>query len=891
MKQVTQSPQDQVSPDAALDRHLPLRWEWVAFAVVIALAILTRFADLESRVMSYDESLHTYYSWLLAEGRGFQHTPLMHGPLQFHLVAASYALFGDLDAVARLPAALSGVLAVGLLWYFRRWLGKAGALSAAALMLVSPFMLYYARYVRNEAFVVVEALLMFMAVFRYVETRQSRWLYLLAAALALHVSTKETFFIYTAQLLVFLIVALGWQLIRKPWRSTALRTGFFVGLGASALGGLVTLMAVFGERSSGAELAVGEIAAPLDPTMPVFAGAFSSPLVSMGLLLGVAGVILLGATLILGFGRRLRTEFSYLDLLVVIGSLTLPLVSSFPAYLVGWDPLAYSDPQSVMKTGAAVIGLLVISAVIGVLWDWRRWLICLGIFAAIFVPLHTTMFTNPTGLLSGLVGSLGYWLVQHGVERGSQPLYYYMLVQLPVYEFLPALGALVAGVLAAAGVRSSSKSTDDASGTVFPVPAFLAYWSLTSVLAYSFAGERMPWLTVHIALPMILLTGWGIGLLIDSIAWRKVAQARGWLVLLGVGLLVLALPNTLRYLLGSPAPFSGAEMAQLQSTIGLLVSLGVTLGAIVLLAFSMQGWKWSEVGRLALAGFISLLFLLTIRASFRAAYIQPDDATEYLVYAHSAPAVKVVLEQVDDLSRRISDGNAIDVAYDDDVSWPYTWYLRNFPNVHYYGPNPTRDLLNYPVIIAGDSNWAKIEPLLGDRYSSMEYIRMWWPMQEYFGLTSQRLLDGLRSPEGRKALWDIWFYRDYTGYGNLKGIDYSLKNWNPSDRMKLFIRKDVVGQVWDYGAGPSELEPATFVDPYEQGMTRLASDAVLGFTGTSVGQYNRPRWRRRCARWQSLRGGQRQSPDPAPGLLGRGASCVGDFRGRGCHRSTGRIFQ
>ena len=72
------------------------------------------FYDLEARVMSHDESLHTYYSWELFKGRGFQHTPLMHGPLQFHLVALSYFLFGDSDSSARVPAALSGALAVGM---------------------------------------------------------------------------------------------------------------------------------------------------------------------------------------------------------------------------------------------------------------------------------------------------------------------------------------------------------------------------------------------------------------------------------------------------------------------------------------------------------------------------------------------------------------------------------------------------------------------------------------------------------------------------------------------------------------------------------------------------------------------------------------------------------
>ncbi len=53
------------------------------FILIILLAILTRFYDLESRVMSHDENTHVYYSWRLFKGEGFMHDPLMHGPLQF----------------------------------------------------------------------------------------------------------------------------------------------------------------------------------------------------------------------------------------------------------------------------------------------------------------------------------------------------------------------------------------------------------------------------------------------------------------------------------------------------------------------------------------------------------------------------------------------------------------------------------------------------------------------------------------------------------------------------------------------------------------------------------------------------------------------------------------
>src|SRR5574342_269556 len=61
--------------------------EIVIFAGIMLLAVITRFYNLGVRVMSHDESLHTYFSWLLYRGQGYQHSPMMHGPLQFHLIA------------------------------------------------------------------------------------------------------------------------------------------------------------------------------------------------------------------------------------------------------------------------------------------------------------------------------------------------------------------------------------------------------------------------------------------------------------------------------------------------------------------------------------------------------------------------------------------------------------------------------------------------------------------------------------------------------------------------------------------------------------------------------------------------------------------------------------
>jgi uncharacterized protein (TIGR03663 family) len=825
--------------ESPLERLLGLRirlnTEVIVFTVLIILAILTRFYNLGARTMSHDETTHVYFSWQYEQGKGYQHDPLSHGPLQFHLIALSYFLLGANDASARVPAAVFGVLAVGMVWLFRRWLGRRGTWVAAALMLVSPFMLYYSRYARNEAFVVVEALLMMWACFRYLETRQAKWLYILTAALALQYATKETAFIYVAEILIFFAGVFVYETIKKPWDQAVHRIWFIAGVIAAALGGSVATLSFLSQRTSAGE------APDVGP----------SPLIGLGMLLAVIGLVLILAALFMNFGRRLRTEFPSLDILIITLTMTLPQVGALPAQALGWNPLTYDDPAILSRTISVVIALSIVAAGLGLVWDWRRWTIAAGVFLAIFIPLYTSLFTYPFGFFTGLVASLGYWLVQQGVQRGSQPLYYYVLIQIPFYEFLPAIGSLMAGwiglkALVSPPTDAGSRSTADETGQeakMSPnlVIVYFGYWALLSIAAYSYAGERMPWLTVHIALPMILLAGWAIGRKLDSIEWSQVLSERGALLGLLGFLALIGLARAVGYLLGSPTPFQGAELDQLETTTGLITSAAVGIGAGVAVYLLGRQWKIGQLGNLAGIVVLAVLFVVTVRTSFRASYVNYDNAEEFLVYAHGAPGPKLALQEIEELSRRTTGGLNMDIGYDNETLYPYWWYLRDFPNAHYFADSPGHDLQNYPLVLAGGGNWAKVEPILRDRYYMLEYTRLWWPMQDYFDLTWERVWGAISSPGYRAALWDMWFNRDYTAYGQMVGHSFALRDWDPSEKMRLYIRKDVAATIWQYGIAPTALEPVTFEDPYASKMVTLEADTVIGQTGTEPGQFSHPR--------------------------------------------------
>jgi DNA-binding beta-propeller fold protein YncE len=86
----------------------------------------------------------------------------------------------------------------------------------------------------------------------------------------------------------------------------------------------------------------------------------------------------------------------------------------------------------------------------------------------------------------------------------------------------------------------------------------------------------------------------------------------------------------------------------------------------------------------------------------------------------------------------------------------------------------------------------------------------------------------------RAALFNIWLNRDFTLYAQILEKDLGLENWSPSDHMRLYIRKDVSAQLWDYGA-PSDIE--VIADPYEGKQISLSPDTVIG----SPSSLNSPR--------------------------------------------------
>lgn len=373
-----------------------ISWETVIWAVIILVGIITRFYDLGTKPMHHDESMHAFYGWKLYMGDGYSYNPMLHGPFLFHTNALIYFLFGATDYTARIMPAFYGMITICIMWFYKPYLGKIGAMVAAFLIAVSPTFMYQARYIRNDIYIAGDTLMIVLGLLRYFDTRKPGWLFLAAVGLALSWATKEVTYITLAIFGSFFFFRWIWEY------------------------SLRNVPDKFAEENK------------------VF-GAVEYWLTKKGKWVFINAFILFFAI----------HAFFYFN-----------------------------------KQGGV------------------------------------SFWQNLKGVWDGYTWALTYWLGQHGVERGSQPMYFYALL-IPFYEMVSVLFMLIASGYYL--YKEEKRSL---------VNVFLIYWWIMALLIYSWAGERMPWLALHPLTPMTLLAGKFIADIFERKDW-------GWKRTAGIAAFVI----------------------------------------------------------------------------------------------------------------------------------------------------------------------------------------------------------------------------------------------------------------------------------------------------------------------------------------------------------------
>jgi len=323
------------------------------------------------------------------------------------------------------------------------------------------------------------------------------------------------------------------------------------------------------------------------------------------------------------------------------------------------------------------------------------------------------------------------------VARGDQPWYYYFML-IPLYEQI----GLVFGCIGL--VRSLLRPTR--------FRLFVAYWFLGNVVLYTWAAEKMPWLMIHMTMPLMLLAAIGL----QPIVLKLFEVVKGWRMVL----------LTRQVKVRSDSSGLPTSTPRPRSSMGGGMVIGSSIFGAIVAVFTL---------------------VLTLQNMFQVVYVHAADAPhEMMIYVQTTPDVNTVKAKIDQLDLKMYGGkHQIPIAVMNDATWPFAWYLRDYTYACFSSPStqcsPT---VHWPIIIAGGDNLPSVEAQYGRKYVYHQYeMRSQWDQ-------------GYMPPPCIGTLANPCEPQQYTGVGPLPWLSYGNNPPHPGQFNLGLIAKNVWQWWW-----------------------------------------------------------------------------------------------
>ncbi|NLN92499.1 MAG: TIGR03663 family protein [Candidatus Hydrogenedens sp.] len=209
-------------------------WALSAFIVILIIAALFRFPQLDRRPLHGDEANQAVKTGALYDRGFYEYDPFEHhGPTLYYMELPFLWLSGAGDFADstiipyRLLIVFGGMILIALLWFLRDLIGTKAVLWAALLMAVSHGMVYYSRYYVQEMLLICFVQAAFSFGWLYFKKPTILRAILFGIALGLIHATKETCILMVFSALVAMAVCL-WLYRRSVSQSfSEMARGFF----------------------------------------------------------------------------------------------------------------------------------------------------------------------------------------------------------------------------------------------------------------------------------------------------------------------------------------------------------------------------------------------------------------------------------------------------------------------------------------------------------------------------------------------------------------------------------------------------------------------------------------------------------------------------------------
>lgn len=464
---------DETNGGVEISERAFLAWSIAVMAVAVALRVYL----LEMKPLHHDEGVNGFFFTKLFRENSYQYDPgNYHGPSLYYLTLPFANALGLTTLALRLTTVLFGTATVWLALLLRRYIGTLGALSAAALIAVSPGAVYLSRYYIHESLFVFFTLAGIVAALRYYDGAREGQRYDMLAGM-----------VGTAAAIALVILALTLALNQaafSAWMISVLKLSMMAAL-------VVTIAAL--QIYAGAR-AIYLILAFISTAL-LFATketAFIS-----------AGVVLLASLLAHGFVKIRKDSDSSNNRKAKNarrsgGQTSLDEAKS----QFSWRrQMQEGGSQSSLDETLAVNRLsrpaqFALALFIGA-----------GIFLFLNIALYSSFFSNVSGVADSLK-TFAIW-----TETGKSDFHRKGFTTYLGWLWQEEAALLALGALGACFAVWRARRKDR-------FPLFAAAWAFGILAAYSLVPYKTPWLALNFIVPLAITSGYAI----DVIGRRRLAS-------------------------------------------------------------------------------------------------------------------------------------------------------------------------------------------------------------------------------------------------------------------------------------------------------------------------------------------------------------------------------
>jgi|GEM_PF-4172883 len=684
-------------------------------------------------------------------------------------------LAGVNDYTSRLIPGLLGIVLVLSPWFFRPVLGRLGAILCSLGLLISPTVLYVSRFQRHDIYLILATFGIVLGILRYIRTEDKTWFYVFMLSLSAGWTLLEVNYINIFIFVMFLVFYLGVEFLsrRTITKAPAPKTSLMTSLKnqirdpqtSSFLVSHVLVSFIF-------FFAILNFSLPNTEAPSFLSSAFTGKFPLLGiaslqvsfapgalLISMIAGVLVtIALTLLIGTFVWIKQEkqafqsspllvkltgilgnpeifytgilLFFIPILILYTTLFSNPVGFLQAIPIPWETrtsLGYWLAQQHVQRGdqpwSYYPSLMLPYEILFVLFA----LITVGKTAFnlgirklkegwVFLSVFTFSFLIFEG--ENLKRYLAYSAQKAANVLEKESLLSVRAETLYGLFVIFSMFVLIFGTSYLVGYLKAKKLKQLPAVPTTTLPyfeeIFVISWTAMILLIMSWAGEKMPWLNMHIAAPTVILATYSLR---DMIKQLLPVIKKFYLSIFLIGIS------------GFYIAFLGTNPQYLTTTLYLVlpvILIGVAAGNIITKADLVS----SAIKVVVLGATLGLLGGYTITSAARLSYVLPDDPAELLVYTQSSKDVIDVANSIKKVAASFANpASDMNITIESTQTWPFVWYLQNFPNIGY--PATVTTLNNEEVVLISkdtknDTAQSALMQQLQQNYVGEEYTLRWW---------------------------------------------------------------------------------------------------------------------------------------------------------------------